>query len=150
MPTLFSSAPMSSPSWASSFSTALRMPRSMFVPWSPSPMAVSSWVSSTRRSATPSANAWIHSRTVVDVMLTGVLSAEAQGRRVDRGVPQPRQLVVELEQRDRAARHLQRGDVVADQPALDRDAAVGEEPVELSVDDVELDQRRAAHPVDEG
>ena len=33
---------MSSPSVASSFSTAAFIPRSMFVPWSPSPIAVSS------------------------------------------------------------------------------------------------------------
>ena len=44
IPTALSSAPMSSPSCASSFSTALRIPRSMLVPWSPSPIAVSSLV----------------------------------------------------------------------------------------------------------
>src|SRR5215207_6950694 len=83
-------------------------------------------------------------------MLKAAPSADAQRRRVRRGVPQPRQLVVELEQRDRAACHLPRSDVVADQPALDRDVALLQEAVELAVDDVELDQRRAAHPVDEG
>ena len=52
---------MSSPSCASSFSTTLRIPRSMLVPWSPSPIAVSSLVSSALRSATPSAKAWSQS-----------------------------------------------------------------------------------------
>jgi hypothetical protein len=40
IPKDFSSAPLSSPSTISSFSTAARMPRSTFVPWSPSPVAV--------------------------------------------------------------------------------------------------------------
>src|SRR5918996_3161385 len=79
----------------------------------------------------------------------GPPSADAQRRRVGGRVPQPRQLVVEPEQSDRAARHLERGDVVADQPAVDGDAASLEEAVQLAVDDVELDQRRAAHPVHE-
>ncbi len=61
---------MSSPSSASSFSTALRMPRSMFVPWSPSPIAVSSLTSSARCSATSAAKRAIQARTSVAVMLT--------------------------------------------------------------------------------
>ena len=47
---------MSAPSNPSSFSTTLRMPRSMFVPWSPSPIAVSSRTSSALCSATAAAN----------------------------------------------------------------------------------------------
>ena len=43
---------MSSPSVASSFSTAAFIPRSMFVPWSASPIAVSSATSSARCSVT--------------------------------------------------------------------------------------------------
>src|SRR5918995_923221 len=149
MPTPLSSAPTSSPSVASSFSTAAFIPRSMFVPWSPSPIAVSRRTSSTRCSATAAAKSPIQARTSEAPMLTGA-SAPAEGRRVDRGVPEPDEIVVELEQRDRAAGHLQRGDVVADQPPLDRDPPVLQEPVELPVDDVELDQRGAAHAVDEG
>src|ERR687897_3696962 len=146
MPTALSSAPTSSPSVVSSFSTAAFMPRSMFVPWSPSPIAVSSRTSSTRCSATAAAKSPIQARTSAAPMLTGT-SAPAEGRRVDRSVPEPDEVVVELEQRDRAAGQLQRGDVVADQPPLDRDAAPLQEAVELAVDDVELDQGRAAHPV---
>ena len=82
-------------------------------------------------------------------MLTGASPQRSAG--VSTGASQRRdEIVVELEQGDRAAGHLQRGDVVADQVALDRDALALQELVELVVDDVELDQRRAAHAVDEG
>src|SRR5262249_56579952 len=65
------------------------------------------------------------------------------------GVPQARQLLVELQQRDRATRHLERRDVRPDQVAGDLDPAAVEELLQVVVDDVELDQRRAAHAVDE-
>ena len=64
-----------------------------------------------------------------------------------RHIPQPRQLVVQLQQRDRRAGHLERGDVVADELAGDRDAPAAEDLRQLVVDDVQLDQRRAAHAV---
>src|SRR5947208_13206463 len=67
----------------------------------------------------------------------------------DRRVPETSQLVVHLQQRDRAARHLQRRDVGTNQVARDRDPTLAEEPAQVVVDDVELDQRRAAHAVDE-
>jgi hypothetical protein len=63
IPTALRSAPMSPPSVPSSFSTAFFMPRSMFVPWSPSPIAVSSRTSSMRCAATTSAKRRIQSRT---------------------------------------------------------------------------------------
>ena len=69
--------------------------------------------------------------------------------RVHRSVPVTDHLVVELEQRDRAALHLERRDVVADQVALDREAMLGGQLRDLVVHHVQLDQRRAAHPVDE-
>src|SRR5436309_7667809 len=68
---------------------------------------------------------------------------------LDRRVPKTGQLVVQLQQRDRAARHLQRRDVWTDQVAGDRDPTLAQEPVQVVVDDVELDQRRTAHAVDE-
>src|SRR5438309_5632378 len=78
------------------------------------------------------------------------LDRPSKTRGLDRRVPESGQLVVELEQRDRATRHLQRRDVRPDQVAGDRDPAPVEELLQVVVDDVELDQRRAAHAVDEG
>jgi hypothetical protein len=63
--------------------------------------------------------------------------------------PQPDHLVVELEQRDRGAGHLERRDVVADEGPGDLDAPAGEDLVDPAVDDVQLDERRPAHAVDE-
>ena len=57
MPTVLSRAPMSSPSNPSSFATAAFMPRSMFVPWSASPIAESSRVRYSLFSATVEAKA---------------------------------------------------------------------------------------------
>ena len=71
MPTVFSDAPMSSPSAASSFSSAFFIPRSMFVPWSPSPIAPSSFVRYVRFSATSAANRFIHSSIASFVIVTG-------------------------------------------------------------------------------
>src|SRR3954449_771083 len=150
MPTAFSDAPMSSPSVASSRSSAFFIPRSMFVPWSPSPIAPSSLVRYWRFSATSAANRFIQSSMASCVIVTGLRAAPLQGDRVDRRVPQPLELVVKAQQRDRAARHLQRGDVGPDEVARDRDPAALQVLVQLVVDDVQLDQRRAAHPVDEG
>src|SRR3954453_567955 len=150
IPTAFSDAPMSSPSVASRRSSAFFIPRSMFVPWSPSPMSPSSLVRYARFSATSAANRFIHSSIAACVIATDLRAAPLQGDGVDRGVPQPLELVVEPQQRDRAARHLQRGDVGPDEVARDRDPAPLQVLVQLVVDDVELDQRRAAHPVDEG
>src|SRR4051812_12870667 len=137
IPTAFSDAPMSSPSVAARRSSAFFIPRSMFVPWSPSPMAPSSLVRYARFSATSAANRFIQSSIASCVIVaTGLRAAPLQGDRVDRRVPQPLELVVDPQQRDRAARHLQRGDVVADEVARDRDPAPLEVLVELVVDDV--------------
>src|SRR4051812_37877752 len=153
MPTALSSAPMSPPSSASAFSTALRMPRSMFVPWSPSPIAVSRRTSSPRCSSMVAANRCNHASTAAwSIVAASAATSDAppQRRGVHGRVPEAEELVVDPQQRDRAARHLERGDVVADQPPLDRDPALLQEVVELAVDDEQLDERRAAHAVDEG
>src|SRR3954470_13723375 len=153
MPTAFSVAPMSSPSMPPSFSTALPMPRAMFVPWSPSPIAVSSFTSSPRCSSMAAANRWNHATMAAwSIVAASCATSDAppQRGRVDGRVPQADELVVEPQQRDRAAGHLQRGDVVADQPPFDRDAALLQEVMQLAVDDEQLDQRRAAHAVDQG
>src|SRR4051795_2711830 len=149
IPTAFSDAPMSSPSVASRRSSAFFIPRSMFVPWSPSPMSPSSRVRYARFSATSAANRFIQSSIAAFVIVTCLRAAPLQGDRVDRGAPEPLELVVEPQQRDRAPRHLERGDVVADEVARDRDPAPLQVLVELVVDDVELDQRGAAHAVHE-
>src|SRR4051794_19960066 len=151
MPTAFSVAPMSSPSMPPSFSTALPMPRAMLVPWSPSPIAVSSFTSSPRCSSMAAANRWIHATMAawsIVAASSATSDAPPQRRRVDRRVPQADELVVEPQQGDRAPRHLQRRDVVADQAPLDRDAPLLQEVMQLGVDDEHLDQRRAAHAVD--
>ena len=95
------------------------MPRSMLMPWSASPIAASSAVSSSlaspqprRRSRGPSPRPGRRRD-----RLRAASRAPAQPRRLHRRVPQAGQLVVQLEQRDRAARHLERGDVAADQVA---------------------------------
>ena len=61
-----------------------------------------------------------------------------------------RQLVVELEQGDRGARHVERRDVVADELPTDRDATAGQDLGDLPINNVELDQWRATEAVDEG
>src|SRR3954447_12046077 len=149
IPTAFSDAPMSSPSVASRRSSTFFIPRSMFVPWSPSPMSPSSLVRYARFSATSAANRFIHSSIAACVIATDLRAAPLQGDRVDRGVPQPLEFVVEPQQRDRAARHLQRGDVVAHEVARDREPAPLQALVQLVVDDIELEERGAAHAVDE-
>src|SRR3954452_7541269 len=148
MATVLSTVPGSACSAASSFSTALRIPRSMFVPWSPSPIAVSRRTSSCRCSPISPAKRRIQS--IAPSRVITALRAPAQARGVHRCVPVAHHLVVELEQRDRAALHLQRGDVVADQVALDGQPVLLRDLRHLGVDHVELEQRRAAHAVDEG
>ena len=100
-------------------------PRFMFVPWSPSPIAVSSATSSARCSAISPANRFIQSSVASRVIAT-VRRPSASAGSVHRRVPVADHLVVELDQRDRAALHLERGDVVADQVALDRSARAPE------------------------
>src|SRR2546429_7981456 len=163
MPAVFRRAPMSCSSLAtSSLTRTAVMPRCMLIPWSPSPTAASSWVSCSLFAPTSAAKARIQRTTsswprlmrpdafslsATSTILCLCRPSETGG--FDRGVPETGQLVVQLQQRDRAARHLQRRDVGTDQVAGDRDPTLAQEPVQVVVDDVELDQRRAAHPVDE-
>src|SRR5512132_4356956 len=163
MPTVFRRAPMSCSSLAAStLATTADMPRSMLIPWSPSPIAASSWVSCSLFAPTSAAKARIQRTTsswprlmrpdafslsATSTILCLCRPSETGG--LDRRVPETGQLVVKLQQRDRAARHLQRRDVGTDQVAGDRDPTLAQEPVQVVVDDVALDQRRAAHAVDE-
>src|SRR6266581_434308 len=75
--------------------------------------------------------------------------APAQARSMHRRVPKPRQLVVQPQDGDRGALHLQRGDVGADQVAVDAHAALVQQLVDPPVDHVQLGERGAAHRVDE-
>src|SRR6266568_6961489 len=75
--------------------------------------------------------------------------APAQARSAHRRVPQARELVVQPQDGDRGALHLQRGDVGADQAAVDAHAALVQQPGHPPVDHVQLGERGAAHRVDE-
>src|SRR4029453_11927353 len=126
----------------------------MLAPWSASPIAESSRVRYSLFSATVEANAFTQSstrayETVTATASTTLLGAPPQARRIDRSVPQPCELIVELEQRDRAAGHLERCDVRPDQVARDLDPAALEQLAQLVVDDVELDRRGSTHAVHE-
>ena len=68
--TVLSTAPASACSAEPTFSIALVIPRFMFVPWSPSPIAVSSTTSSWRCSAISPANRFIQSRVASRVIAT--------------------------------------------------------------------------------
>src|SRR5438067_7794854 len=125
--------------------------------------AASSWVRYSLFASTSAANARIQRRMsswprlmrpdAFSVSATSTilcLCRPSETRGLDRRIPEASQLVVESQQGDRAARHLQRRDVGPDQVARDRDPALAQEPVQVVVDEVELDQRGAAHAVDEG
>src|SRR6476659_4913343 len=142
MATVLSTAPGSASSAASTFSIALRMPRSMLVPWSPSPIALSRRTSSCLCSSISPANRRIQSTTASRVIATA-LRTPAQGGGVHGRVPIADHVVLELDQGDRAALHLERGDVVADQVALDGEPVLLGDLGHLGVDHVELEQRRA-------
>src|SRR5436190_11604433 len=88
-------------------------------------------------------------RTTSSYVTFTLLSRPSQTSGLDRCIPQPSQLVIQLEQRDRAARHLERRDVRPDQIARDRDPALVQEPLQVVVDDVKLDEWRSTHAVDE-
>src|SRR4029453_14691269 len=167
MPTVFRSAPMSSGSPACSFAMTVCIPLFMFMPWSASPIAASRAVRYSLFSATASAKAPTHRTTSSCPTLTHHLPPEEVGDVVPASlclsssrapaepgrphgrVPQCCEFVVELHERDRTALRPERRDVGADQLAADRDPALLQEFGQLVEHDVELDQRRAAHPVHE-
>src|SRR5688572_23778023 len=113
MPTVFRSTSTSVASTPSSLARAACMPRSMLMPWSASPIAESSLVRCSLFSAIVDAYAFTQART--SSYKSDLLGTPPQSRRVDRGVPELRQLGVELQQRDRAPGHFERRDVGPDQ-----------------------------------
>src|SRR2546427_3447691 len=129
-------------------------PRARLMPWSASPIAASSWVRWSRlASMTPAADTIQARKTSASMMAPTrreslALASPPQGRRVHWRVPEPGERVGELADRHREALHLQAGDVVAHQVPHHM-AAMGFEIFPHLVEhEVELDQRRAAHPVD--
>src|SRR6266508_3432601 len=74
--------------------------------------------------------------------------APAEGWGVDGCVPQAGGLLVQAQDGDRGALHLQAGDVGADQGAGDLHAALDQQTVDVAVDHVQLRQGGAAHGVD--
>src|SRR3954464_12797866 len=75
--------------------------------------------------------------------------APAQRGGVDRSIPQLDQVVIELDQRQRRARHLERRDVAAHEPAHRLEAGFAQAALDLAVEQVELELRGTAHPVHE-
>src|SRR5579883_2298885 len=129
-------------------------PRDRFVPWSPSPIAASSALRCSRSVSTAPAARVIQARTKSASKRAlepwgGFIGspAPAQGGRFHRRVPEFDELIRQAADGQREALHLEAGDVVADQAAGDPSAACLELLADLVEDDVELDQRRAAHAV---
>src|SRR4051794_37540193 len=124
----------------------------MLMPWSPSPIAESSCVRWSASASMAAADPVIQSSTD-STWLTAIgaptLRPPAERGGVDGSIPQLRQLVVELEQRQRCPGHLQRRDVRTDQRADRLQPGRAQPALDLPVEQVELEQRCAAHPVDE-
>src|SRR3954467_3161622 len=132
MPTLVRSGPAPAGAESSSAATAALIPRSMLVPWSASPIAASSSVRWSRSSATRSAKRRTQVSKAV-VVTSSVMRSDTppQCRSADRSVPERQQLVPDLDQGDRRAGHLQRGDVAADQRPGHADAVLRQDLVDL-------------------
>src|SRR6476469_3221596 len=150
--TILSTAPgvagAAAASRASSLVNTAENPRAKFSPWSPSQMSRSRWVSSTLCSATVAATARI-AATVPAASQVIESHAPTQRDRVHRGIPELGHLVVQFQQGDRHALHLQRGDVVADQRPGHLDTPLGQVLPRGMVGEVQLDRRSAPHAVDE-
>src|SRR5437870_1718973 len=151
IPTAFPMAPRSSSRRSGSFAVTAVKPRSMLMPWSASPIAESRSVSSTLRSPRRWANS-SRNRTKSSVPTSFISRSDSpsQCRRVLRGIPVPSHLVVQLQQADRAAGHLERSDVAPNQVAVDGEPTLAAHLCNLVVHDIQLDERSPAHPVDEG
>src|SRR5229473_6346267 len=151
-PATMSSRPGDDPLSASRAWTTASNPLTMLVPWSPSPMAASSWTRWSRSARTDVSISCIQEVIVAASMTFSTIKvrsdAPPQRRRVNRRVPQADQLVVQLEDGQRSAGHLERGDVAADQVPHRLQPRFAELLVDLAIDKVELEQRGAAHAVD--
>ena len=100
------------------------MPRCMFVPWSASPISASRPVRTSFCSAIDRANTSSQRRSSRPCRCRGrrrPSDAPPQGRGHHRRIPEAEELVVHPHERQRAARHVQAGDVRADQRPDHRD-----------------------------
>src|ERR1700674_1632727 len=151
-PATMSSRPGVDPAPASRAWTPASHPQTLLMPWSPSPMAASSWTRWSRSARTDVSISCIQEVIVAASMTFSTIKvmsdAPPQGCRVNRRVPQADQLVVQLEHGQRGAGHLKRGDVAADQVPHRFQPCLTELGVDLAIDKVELEQRGAAHAVD--
>src|SRR6266536_4895023 len=153
-PTVVSTAAGVDGSVSSSIASAAWKPRRRLMPWSASPMAASRWV----RWSALSTTSWVASAIQARKALTSIgiplpsfrlwSAAPAQCRGLDGGVPEFGQLGGELADGDRAAGHLQAGDVVADQAARDGNAVALQPLRDGREDDVQLDEWGATESVD--
>src|SRR5438132_14029249 len=107
----------------------------MFVPWSPSPIAASSWTRWSRSARTATSISRIQEVIVAASMTLALINLDTptQCRGVHRRVPELCQLFVELEHRQRRAGHLERCDVASDQVARRLHARGAELLVDLSI-----------------
>src|SRR4029077_18319252 len=153
-PATMSRRPGGDPVSASRAWTTASNPLTMLVPWSPSPIAASSWTRRSRSTRITASISCIQEVIVAAFMTVSeikgkCLDAPAQRGSVHRRVPELRELLVQLEDRQRSAGHLERRYVAADQVARGLDARSPQLLVDLAIKKVELEQRRAAHAVDE-
>src|SRR5712692_5591897 len=117
-------------------------------------MAASSWTRWSRSTRTDVSISRIQDVIVAASMTLSVIKRlvsdpPAQGSGVHRRVPKLDELLVELEHGQRRAGHLEGGDVAADEVAHRLESRLAQLFVDLAIDKVELEQRRAAHAVDE-
>src|SRR5688500_7066130 len=112
----------------------------MFTPWSPSPIAASSRTRWSRSARMVVAISDIQARMAAPSRAlrgSGATShSPAEGGRTDRGIPEGRQLVVQLEQGQRGPGHLQRRDVVADELANGLQPGLAQQAVDLAVQQI--------------
>src|SRR6266851_3874045 len=117
-------------------------------------MAASSWTRWSRSTRTDVSISRIQDVIVAASMTLSVIKRlvsdpPAQGSGVHRRVPKLDELLVELEHGQRRAGHLEGGDVAADEIAHRLESSLAQLFVDLAINKVELEQRRAAHAVDE-
>src|SRR6185437_14979741 len=125
-------------------------------PWSASPMTPSSSDKWSLLASTASATAMnMATRSWVEMVMAfprkrgRAGSACAKHGAVARMVEQFCQFIVEADERDRHACHLQRRTIGADPVRMDIDAAAGKPLVHAPVDDVEFHQRRRSERIDQ-
>src|SRR6266849_6421188 len=129
-PAMMSRRPGGDPLSAPRAWTTASKPLFMFVPWSPSPMAASSWTRWSRSTRTDESISRIQELIVAASITFSLIKTSCYALQ-------------------RSAGHLERCNVAANQVACRFEAGLAQPGVDLAIDKVELEQRRAAHAVDE-